>query len=281
MSKSKYQLKSKSGINYFDSKNDFINSCQESYNECLKKGFSNKKFEIYYSFDFGLNWNQIENFKSERQIIQNEKKVVIDKGENHTKQKSEKNESSLFSKLFKLFLIILAIYGIKSSFSEEPKHDVENPVTAEVVSDTIDSEDTITSSEIEPMDDITETPDESSSPEEESSNISKNDAYKILFGEEMAGDANSEEELKARLKTGKKVTCPTCSGNKNQKFTCPKCNGRILVNCYQCNGQGEWNNEICKRCKGNLRVPCTNCNGTGEINCPTCYASGLVTKYRN
>lgn len=111
--------------------------------------------------------------------------------------------------------------------------------------------------------------------------ISKNEVYKLLFGKDMAGNANSKEELKARVKTARRVICPTCRGNKTKKYTCTECEGRILVNCYQCKGQGDWNNQICKRCKGNMRVPCNNCNGTGKISCQTCYASGTILRYSN
>lgn len=280
MSKKKFLLKSKSSTDEFDSKNDFVNTCQASYNECFKKGFGSKKFEIYYSFDYGASWNNIENFKSQRQVIQNEKNTDFVKVEAPTKIKSEKKESSFFSTLFKLVLIVLAIYGISSFLKEEPKNKIENPVKKETQNT---SEDITSHTDGAPMDDITEIPEETSSqenPKDENGVISKNEAYKIIFGAEMAGDATSPEELKARAKTARKVICPTCSGDKSQKYTCPKCKGRILVNCYQCNGTGG-GSEICRRCRGNMQIPCTHCNGTGEISCPTCDGRGTVLKYGN
>lgn len=69
----KYQFQEKNGSKcYFDKKNDFINFCQQKYNESL---MNKNALGSMYSYDYGENWNPISNFNSNRQIIQNEKKT--------------------------------------------------------------------------------------------------------------------------------------------------------------------------------------------------------------
>jgi hypothetical protein len=109
--KHKYLVKNNNEEFYFDKKNDFIIYCQSQYNDWYKIHTQNKNssynklqnIEITFSYDGGQTWNDIAEFKNERQSIQNEK--VIKK----SVPVSEKKPSSWFSYLI---LIVLVIGGL-------------------------------------------------------------------------------------------------------------------------------------------------------------------------
>jgi hypothetical protein len=70
----KYQFQEKNGNKcFFDKKNDFLEFCQQKWNESQK---SKKTSDSRYSFDYGKNWYSISNFNTNRQTIQNEKKLT-------------------------------------------------------------------------------------------------------------------------------------------------------------------------------------------------------------
>jgi hypothetical protein len=101
MTKKKYQYREQGSETTFDKKNDFINFCQEKYQESLKLSSTTVR---YYSYDFGETWNPISNFKSDRQNIQNEKKPQSQSDTNHTPQKT-----NWFTYLIYLFFIWLGL----------------------------------------------------------------------------------------------------------------------------------------------------------------------------
>ena len=70
----KYQFQEKNGNKcFFDKKHDFLEFCQQKWNESQK---SKKTSDSRYSFDYGKNWYSISNFNTNRQTIQNEKKLT-------------------------------------------------------------------------------------------------------------------------------------------------------------------------------------------------------------
>jgi len=70
----KYQFQEKNGNKcFFDKKNDFLEFCQQKWNESQK---SKKTSDSRYSFDYGKNWYSLSNFNINRQTIQNEKKIT-------------------------------------------------------------------------------------------------------------------------------------------------------------------------------------------------------------
>lgn len=78
----KYQIKTPQGISYFRKKSDFIENCQLYFNS-NRSGVIER--DIHFSYDNGITWIHIENFKRERQIIQNEK---------NTQESSHKNQTT-------------------------------------------------------------------------------------------------------------------------------------------------------------------------------------------
>lgn len=103
----KYQFRERGKENHFQIKNDFINYCQNQYNESLKL---RKAPDNYYSYDFGQTWNHISNFKSERQTIQNEKSQKVYNKNSSSESKHDKSESSWGTTLFVLGMIAFGVY---------------------------------------------------------------------------------------------------------------------------------------------------------------------------
>jgi hypothetical protein len=300
----KYRYREQGSETTFDKKNDFINFCQEKYQESLKLSSTTVR---YYSYDFGETWNPISNFKSDRQNIQNEKKPQSQSDTNHTPQKT-----NWFTYLIYLFFIWLGLsyFNVKIDkigfvnefngrvFGWDSKF-VRVGSLNEILNQNDNEQQTITEEEQQTI-----------SKEEQPENNSTNN----LNEEQSLNDFNSETESidnssntyqepetqQQQQQQPEKIKCNSCNGSGK----CPTCsrtqqdgyyngNGSYIrinesrmgmVICSHCHGRGTFMREDdkpCSSCKGQGWEFCRVCNWNGRGNntgqCQSCKGTG----YRN
>ncbi len=278
MKQSKYQFNQSGTIANFRKKNEFIDYCQSRYNDCIN---SRRTYDYYFSFDYGNNWHSIEDFKSLRQTIQNEKSESNTAKPTEINHKIEEKESTGF---FTYILYALAIWGglslinknihkidfvdsINSNLFKSKKNSIANGNNNElnsgkdnsaIYADTIGSSNSTSSDEIfryEP----TETQDNGEDYSKGSMNNDQNVDY------ETQPNNSSSNTYQQQEKQTQWVNCRDCNGQ--GMIMCRDCTGRGSKKCSYCNGKGwKW--------YGTEKENCNTCGGTSEEKCQRCYGKG-------
>ncbi len=247
MSNKKYQIKTKHGVSHFVKKGEFINQCQSYFNENLS---AKKKTEILFSYDSGVNWLSISEFKEHRQTIQNEK-IHQEVNVNYSIKKN-KSTTSWFNKILYLIITLGVIFYFIGSSNSELDNTQNKDIHEKSINDV-------------PLDENIDN----------NTNETKDEGFQ---SEQNNLNENNVEPQKQESEP-QWVNCSECHGR--GEIVCRECNGTTLSFCGTCHGRGTFNSgngtETCYYCKGALKLKCTRCYGKGtEGSCRRCGGRGQI-----
>jgi hypothetical protein len=293
MANSKYQFKEKNNLSYFPIKNDFINHCQSKfkiYSDGLDKIDRNfngqykdlylekrkkyqESFKQYFSYDDGVSWFEIKEWKNHRQIIQDLKRTDTYK-KNRDNSKNFKKSNSNHSFIYTILIIAVGVFFFvksqenKSSSQTNTTNSSTNiDAAGQSKEDSKFSHPQIDNSVSEPQNYDDNSYDNNISQTNESSSSAQ------------SNDKNLENK-----------------GSKNEMFTCLLCGGSGKEDCSECKGKGK---KLCGDCKGlgkkikrDEYVGCSTCLNSGTVDCErfrdcsggflfgtlSCKGSGFVDK---